>query len=445
MERLPKDFVERMKNELGDEAERFFASYENTHVQTLRINPLKKKNTGGVSSSELPFLLDRVSWCDEGFYYGEDDTPGKHPYHEAGVYYIQEASAMQPVTMLEVKPGMHVLDLCAAPGGKSTQIGAYLMGEGILVSNEIIPNRSKILSENVERMGITNALVLNESPEKLSEIFGGFFDRILVDAPCSGEGMFRKHPEAMDEWSTENVKICANRQRDILTEAIKMLAPGGRMVYSTCTFAREEDEENAKWITQQFEEMTFVEEHRVWPHIDKGEGHYMAVFEKKGEPASSVPRGGYQEDISLKVKKDIQDFYSFLNDCISTDSSVRKKIETGRLHLFGEQLYLLPDDCPNLRGLKVQRPGLHLGTIKKNRFEPGHALSLALGKEDVNGFYEMDTREACSFIEGISIPCDPSIKGWKIMCIDGMSLGWGKAAGGMYKNHYPKGLRKKLN
>lgn len=444
MEKLPVDFEKRMYEDLGEEAESFFTSYNKEARHSLRLNPLKMKNSKEVSEEELPFSVTKIEWCDNGFYYEEDDTPGKHPYHEAGVYYIQEASAMKPVTLLDVKPGMHVLDLCAAPGGKSTQIAGYLKGEGILITNEPMPQRAKILSENIERMGVQNALVISEMPDKLSAKLEGFFERILVDAPCSGEGMFRKHPESRDEWSIENVKICAERQQDILCEAYKMLAPGGRLVYSTCTFAPLEDEENVKWFLNQYDDMTLVSEERLWPHKIEGEGHFLAVFEKKGAGILSIPKGGYQTDISPKLKQDLKEFYSFMEETLSKDCPLKIKIKEGKLHLFGEQLFLLPKDCPNLTGLKVLRPGLHLGTIKKNRFEPSHALALSLSSKDVTASYNLQIKEATSFIEGLSLPCDPSLKGWTLMLVDQMSLGFSKAAGGMLKNHYPKGLRKLL-
>lgn len=439
---LPKDFVERMNKDLGAEAEAFFASYEKEARHSLRLNPLKKKNDKEVSDAELPFSVTEIPWCNQGFYYEECDTPGKHPYHETGMYYIQEASAMKPVTLLDVKPGMHVLDLCAAPGGKSTQIAGLLLGEGILVTNEPMPQRAKILSENIERMGVKNALVVSEMPDKLSAKFEGFFDRILVDAPCSGEGMFRKHPESRDEWSLENVEICANRQQDILREAYKMLVPGGRLVYSTCTFAPLEDEENVSWFLGEYKDMTLVSQERLWPHKLEGEGHFLAAFEKAGEGVTSIPKGGYQSDISPKAKQDLKDFYTFIEETFLKESKIRNQIQNGKLHLFGEQLFLLPGDCPSLTGLKVLRPGLHLGTIKKNRFEPSHALALALNSGDVVNKYDMDIKTATSFIEGLSISCEPSLKGWTLMLVDGMSLGFAKAAGGMMKNHYPKGLRK---
>ena len=237
---IPNLFKQRMQQMLDEEYPAFEESLRQEPYQALRINTLKA-DPADFLKKEL-FLLRPVPWADNGFYYAPGDVPGKHPYHAAGVYYIQEPSAMAPAEYLQAKPGEKVLDLCGAPGGKSTQIAADMQGEGILVCNEIHPARAKILSENVERMGICNAVVANESPQRLAEAFPEYFDKILVDAPCSGEGMFRKNEDACREWSLENVALCAKRQDGILACAARMLAFGGRIVYSTCTFAPEENE-----------------------------------------------------------------------------------------------------------------------------------------------------------------------------------------------------------
>ena len=296
---LPQDFTNRMEQMLGEEYEAFLASYDLPKYQALRINPLKGDKEQFLTRA--PFKLEQIAWAEYGFYYGNEDTPGKHPYHEAGVYYIQEPSAMAPVTYLEAKPKERILDLCAAPGGKSTQIASYMNGEGLLICNEIHPARAKILSENVERMGIKNAVVTNETPQHLAEIFENYFDRILVDAPCSGEGMFRKNEEACTEWSLENVQICADRQDEILDCAVSMLKPGGRIVFSTCTFAPAENEGSIARLLERHKDMSVKEvplyegmsrgvaawsetsdekiKHqientiRLWPHKLHGEGH----------------------------------------------------------------------------------------------------------------------------------------------------------------------------
>lgn len=280
---LPQDFLERMEKMLGQEYPAFLAGYEKEPKHSLRMNPLK--GTDKTAYAWCPFLTGQVEWEPNGYYYENDAQPGKHPYHEAGLYYIQEASAMAPVRLLKAEPGERILDLCAAPGGKTTQIAADMQGQGLLVCNEIHPARAKILSENVERMGIANALVLNETPSRLAERFEEYFDRILVDAPCSGEGMFRKNESACQEWSLDNVTLCAARQDEILDMAAGMLRPGGRLVYSTCTFSEEENEGSIHRFVERHPEFLISETIRLWPHKVNGEGHFAAVLVKEGQTA----------------------------------------------------------------------------------------------------------------------------------------------------------------
>ena len=469
---LPKDFAARMQDMLGSAYPAFVRSYEKPKMQALRVNTLK----GSVEEflEKAPYFdktdIRRVPWESRGFYYDECMPFGKHPFHEAGVYYIQEPSAMTPVSYLEAQPGEKILDLCAAPGGKSTQIASYMKNEGLLVCNEIHPARAKILSENVERMGIKNALVTNESPKRLAEIFGEYFDRILVDAPCSGEGMFRKNEETCSEWSLENVKLCADRQDEILDCADLMLRAGGRLVYSTCTFAPEENEGSvARFLARHPEyEIVKIEKYegmssgraewagepnaenmentiRLFPHLIDGEGHYLAVLQKAGE----VPDGyrgflenGLQKGISAKEVKELFAFQSEnLNGTLLEENEER-------LLRFGEQLYFMPQEMPSIHKLKVLRAGLHLGTLKKNRFEPSHALALALTKDEVRRSMELcpdgeenDTNVINSYLNGQTLNCEGE-KGWYLMTCKGYSIGWGKLAGQIMKNHYPKGLRR---
>lgn len=455
---LPKEFQIRMEKMLGEEYPAFLESYEKEKYQALRVNPLKVNEEEFVCRA--PFTLKAVPWAEHGYYYGKEDQPGKHPYHEAGVYYIQEPSAMAPAEYLGVRPGERVLDLCAAPGGKSTQIGASLKGEGILIANEIHPARAKILSENIERMGIQNALVTNETPESLAEYFIEYFDRILVDAPCSGEGMFRKNEDAGAEWSPENVVLCAKRQAGILDCAASMLRPGGRIVYSTCTFAPDENEGSVSRFLLRHPEFFIVKVEkrngmsggvpewtknpakgiedtiRLWPHKLEGEGHYLAVLEKSKEAESGYRgycKNGEQEGLK---EKDCKEYLEF------SEQFLKKKL-TGTLLKFGDQIYLAPEGTPTLKGLKVLRPGLHLGTAKKNRFEPSHALALALNPADVKYSVDLssDGSEIRSYLNGQTLNREGE-KGWYLITVDGYSTGWGKMAGGIIKNHYPKGLRK---
>lgn len=462
---LPQDFMKRMQEMLGAEYDAFLQSYENTNYQALRVNRLKGTVEDFLKTCEFSEELSPVTWTCDGFYYPETLRPGKHPYHEAGVYYIQEPSAMMPAALLDAQPGERILDLCAAPGGKSTQIASAMQQQGILISNEIHPARAKILSENIERMGIRNAIVTNESPQTLSPRFPSYFDRIMVDAPCSGEGMFRKNDEAVSQWSTGNVQLCADRQDEILDCADQMLRPGGTLVYSTCTFATDENEGSISRFTARHPEYEVIDQKRLWPHKIKGEGHFVAVLKKKDLSGSAAHvhavstgkhdillRDNRLESIHVTSKKkekkkglsgpDLTALQEFLETTLLVSLS-------GKIETFGEQIYLLPEDAPSLAGLRVLRAGLHLGTLLKNRFEPSHALALSLHPEDVvhkvmlTSTCDEDFRTACDFISGQTFPYADA-KGWHFICLDGYGLGWGKAAGGIMKNHYPKGLRKIL-
>lgn len=462
---LPQDFMIRMQEMLGDEYEAFLQSYENTNYQALRVNRLKGTVDDFFSVCAFAGELSPVTWTCDGFYYPETSRPGKHPYHEAGAYYIQEPSAMMPAALLDPQPGERILDLCAAPGGKSTQIASAMQQQGILISNEIHPARAKILSENMERMGVRNAIVTNESPQTLAPHFPSYFDRIMVDAPCSGEGMFRKNEEAVSQWSLENVQLCADRQDEILDCADVMLRPGGTLVYSTCTFATLENEGSISRFVQRHPDYEVLEQKRLWPHKINGEGHFVAVL-KKSKIADTDVRvsgvGSAKSEITLqegilevasgslkkKGKKSaaIGDDLSPLQDFLSATLHLPL---SGKIVRFGDQIYLLPMDAPSLAGLRVLRAGLHLGTMLKNRFEPSHALALTLRPDDVGAKVMLTSRDlsqyhtACDYIGGQTFPLDGA-KGWHLVCLDGYSLGWGKLAGGIMKNHYPKGLRKNM-
>ena len=452
----PEAFLNRMKELLGAKYPDFLESLKEEPCRGLRLNPLKADEEEFLVQS--PFTLSPVPWAEHGFYYESSDTPGKHPYHEAGVYYIQEPSAMSAVPHLNLSSGEKVLDLCAAPGGKSTQIGCALKGEGLLVTNEIHPARAKALSSNIERLGITNSLVVNETPGRLAGFFPEFFDKILVDAPCSGEGMFRKNEEAVSEWSTDNVKRCGKRQDEVLIEAAKMLKPGGRLVYSTCTFAPEENEESLERFLSKHLDFTLLETKRLYPHKVKGEGHFVGVLEKKGETENaSIDTNNTKKGVVLNntLKKAPVEFSDFLSDTftdvgIDFFQDVFLKESSG-FALFGDQLYLLPKGLPSLKGLKILRPGLHLGTLKKNRFEPSHGLALVLTNAHVKRSvcFSPDSSEINDYLEGQSLNLPPDAfprlttqKGWCLVFVDQYSLGWVKLSGGLLKNHYPKGLRR---
>ncbi|RKD22170.1 NOL1/NOP2/sun family putative RNA methylase [Caminicella sporogenes DSM 14501] len=452
---LPKDFLEKMSSLLKEDYDLFIKSYKSPKVQGIRINTLKIDIENFLNIN--PFHLESIPWVDEGFFFEEKDKPGKHPYHDAGLYYIQEPSAMTVGTVLNPKPGEKILDLCAAPGGKSTHIASRLQGKGILVSNEIIPSRAKILSQNIERMGIKNCIVTNESPENLSKIFKGYFHKILVDAPCSGEGMFRKNPEAIKEWNLKNVSFCADRQLNILNSAAEMLMPEGILVYSTCTFSPEENEgvidkflkknknfeiqrvntykyfDNGKpqWINSTNENLKNTI--RLWPHKLKGEGHYIAILKKRDDNIYTTRKA--KKIKPLKLKNNLKDFYDFCNNFLT-------KTPEGNYFLFGEHLYISPLEITDFTKLKVLRPGWHLGTFKKNRFEPSHALALSLKSTEVKNTipFKSSSEEIYLYLKGESLKINAK-KGWSLVLIDGYSIGWSKISNNTLKNHYPKGLR----
>lgn len=428
---LPQAFLQRMQSQLGEEYADFLRALERPRAVALRLNPLKGERPA------LPFMQERVPWESEGYYYDTDSRPGLHPYHEAGVYYLQEASAMAPVRLLDPQPGERVCDLCAAPGGKTTQIAGEMAGQGFLLCNEINPKRAKILSRNIERMGVANALVTNEHPQNLAKRLWGFFDRVLVDAPCSGEGMFRKEEAAITDWSEETVEMCAHRQSEILDSGAQLVRDGGILVYSTCTFAPQENEQVVEAFLQRHSEFSRVAvdapwftqvaegSFRLWPHKLKGEGHFAAVLRKNG---------GSQEDVSLetpqKLPKQWLDFAKQMNITLPDGKAV----------LFGQSLYWAPGEMPSLRGLKVLRPGLELGEVKKDRFEPAHGLALWLKTAANTLNVTSQGEEIQAYLHGETLPCQG--KGWCLVQVDGYSIGWGKCDGKVLKNHYPKGLRR---
>ena len=428
---LPEAFLLRIRQQLGEQYDDFLKSLERPRAVALRFNPLKG------ARPELSFVRQPVPWEPEGFYYDPEARPGLHVYHEAGVYYLQEASAMAPVFLLDPQPGETICDLCAAPGGKTTQIAGRMQGKGFLLCNEINPKRAKILSRNMERMAVANALVTNEHPANLAKKYAGFFDRVLVDAPCSGEGMFRKEEAAVTDWSQETVQMCARRQAEILHSAAMLVRPGGRLVYSTCTFAPEEDEqavaaflaEHPEFEPEILEAPWFqaVENggHRMWPHKLLGEGHFAAVLRKTaGEDTETA--------ISAREKLPAQ-WTAFAGE-------MGIRLPEGKAVCFGQSLFWAPQHMPDIRKMKVLRPGLELGTVKKDRFEPAHALALWLKDCNNTQRYGASSEEMQAYLHGDVVPSEK--KGWCLVCADGYSIGWGKGDGRVLKNHYPKGLRR---
>ncbi|WP_159887141.1 RsmB/NOP family class I SAM-dependent RNA methyltransferase [Paenibacillus puerhi] len=463
---LPDPFIEQMRRQLQEEADAFFRSYQQPRTHGLRFHMHKLSSTSPSLQKQLVELFDLtpVPWCSTGYYYPEQSRPGKHPLHAAGAYYIQEPSAMSAVELLGPEPGDVILDLAAAPGGKSTHIADKLQGQGLLIANEIHPARAKILSENIERMGIANAIVVCAAPQQLADRFPRFFDKMMIDAPCSGEGMFRKDPNAIHEWSPSHVEMCAARQLDILRAAVTMLKPGGRLAYSTCTFNELENEQTVAALLTGFPNLRLLRTERIWPHRKQGEGHFVAVLamEPDGEP--STGQDGCSEKAirdkgapakskrNAKPEQEAMRLFARLADTIGGAgfmAGLQHALGDGEPLLFGDQLYWLPSGPAGslhpelLRGLKVLRPGLHLAGIKKDRAEPSHALALALR----GALAELPPRLALTaglaerYLRGETLEADGAPNGWTLATLAGLPLGWGKVSGGTFKNHYPKGLR----
>ena len=417
-------YFERMRAQLSDfAAYRACLSqppYRGIRVNTLKISPDAFREIA-------PFALAPAAWEPNGFLISEE-KPGKYFYHDAGLYYVQEPSAMCAVPLLGARPGERVLDLCSAPGGKGTQIAQAMQGKGLLVLNEKMPARAKVLLQNVERMGVANAVVTCAEPSELAARLPAFFDRILVDAPCSGEGMLRKEPAAAENWSEENVFMCAERQKKILESAVSMLAPGGTLVYSTCTFAPEEDEANADWLVRAFPELTCTEQKKIYPHRERGEGHFAARFIKEdGE------RAAFRAPKLPADRAAVAAYRAFAGDFL------RRPIE-GAFASFGSSLCLLPGEVFPLGGLRVLRCGLQLGTMEGRRFVPAHALALGVPRQDIAALCSYPQEDIARYLHGEELPA-AELRGWCAVAYEGWPIGLGKSSASM-KNHYPKGLRR---
>lgn len=443
---LPQEYTDKMKRLLGNEYDAYIESFNEPRLYGLRANTLK------ISAEELKekmdWQLENIPWCREGFYYdGESVRPAKHPFYNAGLFYIQEPSAMSTGAMLPVKPYDRVIDLCAAPGGKSTQAAAKLKGKGILVSNDISASRCKALLKNIELSGVPNCIITNEEPSRLAEHLEGFFNRVIVDAPCSGEGMFRKDETAVRSWETHKTELCCGMQREILKAAARLLSGDGIIAYSTCTFAPEEDEgmiqeflnENPDFELMEFDKSGgFIDGQPQWvngvdelkkcgrlmPYKVKGEGHFLCLLHKKGEDHFIEPPKDKTAD-----NKILGDYFDFMKKYMN----IRKN---DNLVLHRESLFTVPY-CLDLRGLRVMRSGLYLGDCKKNRFEPSQAFAMTLKKEDakINIDFKPDDDNLKRYLRGESFNVDCA-DGWALVCVEGYPLGWGKVQKSRLKNKY---------
>lgn len=470
---LPVTFKERMKQQLGEEEfKQYEESFHAKRMYGLRVNTRK------VSVEEFkrisPFALEPIPWISNGFFYdGDQVSPAKHPYYHAGLYYLQEPSAMTPANVLPVEPGDRVLDLCAAPGGKATELGVKLKGEGVLAANDISSSRAKGLLKNLELFGIPNLMVINETPQKLLSFFPGYFNKILIDAPCSGEGMFRKDPAIMKSWQKKGPEEFSVIQREIASAAVQMLAPFGMLLYSTCTFSPEENEGTILFLLKEFEELEVCtingyegfspgrpewlsfdcagyEEQlrrcvRIWPHKMNGEGHFLALLRKKGQ-------------CSMEKEEPIKKAYGFKNEEFEQFLSIiDRELDDDRFVMYQDRVYYLPCSKKHPGQIHFLRNGLLLGECKKNRFEPSQALAMFLKKdwcrqtislkrEDVRvvKYLKGETLE----IEAQDVEMSQEWNGsgkkgtsWYLVCVDGYPLGWGKLTNGILKNKYHAGWR----
>lgn len=452
---IPPLFLERMKAFLGEEEFSAFATSLQAEPKSgLRVNTLK------LSLAEFmqifPFSPgDAIPWCPSAITLARAERPGLHPYHLAGLYYLQDPSAMSPAELLAPSPGERILDLAAAPGGKTTHLAMLMKGEGLLVANEIKNKRVGHLAQNVERWGAGNIVITNETPERLVDHFGAYFDRVLVDAPCSGEGMFRKDMGARAEWSPEMVQGCAVRQDNILHIAARLVRPGGYLLYSTCTFAPEEDEGviarllkdypeyavvqlpqypgfntgRPEWFTSCPEELRGAV--RLFPHRINGEGHFACLLQKShSEDAPQAPHDARRNSLTRQTA---ELWHRFSSEVLNIE------LDNARLHVSGERLYYLPEINPDFGHLKIVHPGVWCGTFKKDRFEPAHPLALFLKPGQVKNCLELSPESPAlsAYLRGESL--DSTAHGWTAVTTSGFPIGWGKGVQGTLKNHYPRG------
>ena len=456
---LPESFEKRMQEMLGDEYESYIESYDNPRQYGLRINPMK------ITEEELAegsgFSLDPIPWTKTGYFYKEEDQPARHPYYSAGLYYLQEPSAMTPASRLPIQEGDYVLDLCAAPGGKATELGARLKGTGFLLANDISNSRAKALLKNLELAGLSNIYVTSEDPKRLTGKFPSFFDKILIDAPCSGEGMFHKEPKMAEYWEEKPPAYYAGIQKELICQGAQMLRPGGMLLYSTCTFSKKENEEVIAYLLESCPDMEVMQPKwyegftkgfplahaseeinrqlslciRIFPHKMPGEGHFAALLRKKGEKAQKEKTKAEKKS-ATELPKEAEEFLRL----VSLDFS------EGSFYTEKDRLYFLPGTV-RLPKLRYLRTGLFLGESRKKRFEPSQALAMALSPDTFASCIclSSDDVRTVKYLKGETIEVSDlkpaKEKGWQLVCVDGFALGFGKLERGILKNKYYAGWR----
>lgn len=451
--KLSEEYLNRMRDLLGEEEfSAYLKSFDEERLYGLRVNTAK---TSPEAFPELvPWDLKKIPWIPNGFYYEGTKRPAKDPYYYAGLYYLQEPSAMTPAMLLPVEPGDRVLDLCAAPGGKSTELGVKLAGKGVLISNDISNSRAKALLKNLELWGIANICVTSETPDKLAGVFGPWFDKILIDAPCSGEGMFRKDEDMVKSYEEHGPEYYSRIQKEITDQAVRMLAPGGLLLYSTCTFSRCEDEEIICHILNRHEEMELVKLPlfegasdgiglngclRLFPHKIKGEGHFMALLHKKGgseRQRTAALLNGLQSRKAAPLPAELTEFLSLID----------REFDPSRIMIKNDSVYYLPEDFVPAKELRYLRTGLLLGELKNRRFEPGQALAMTLKADEFRRTISWNREDdrVIRYLKGETISLAPEegpVKGWCLVCVDGSPLGFAKGTGMALKNKYYPGWR----
>lgn len=521
---LPQLFEDKMRGLLKENFIEYKESFEKEHFSGLRINTLKM-NQEDVSTI-IPIAVEKISYIPNGYYFNSMEQPARHPYYHAGLYYLQEPSAMTPASFLPITPGDKVLDICAAPGGKSTELAAKLQGKGLLVTNDISNSRAKALLKNIELFGVHNAIVMSESPDKMEGYFTEYFDKILVDAPCSGEGMFRKIPSMIKNWEEVGVDYYCKLQKDIIISAAKMLKKGGMLLFSTCTFSPEENEGTIHYLLEQFPEFKVVSPYnyisdenldfvgfdnghpdwiegspqiknavRLWPHKINGEGHFICLLQKgevpslraelkawgeeevsiliedtllseekhkahknkkvktdkhSGNLSKSVSRDGYSKHGKNERNSEKSSYASNVEEILELKevkeflSNLSLEFERSRLLYLDEKLYYLPEESPNLKGLRLLRNGLLIGEIKKNRFEASHCLALAIKADEYSKRidYNLDSIDVIKYLKGETMEVSEELEsGLYLICVEHYPLGWAKISGGILKNKYNPGWR----
>ncbi|MBR0381024.1 MAG: RsmB/NOP family class I SAM-dependent RNA methyltransferase [Eubacterium sp.] len=465
---FPEKFILRLRKQLGEDTEQYIRSFDYEYGQTFRVNQLKAEPADFVRRFLLPGETRPVAWCETGYYYSGEKRLSRSPLYYAGTYYLQEPSAMAPAAFLDVRPGDRVLDLCAAPGGKSTAMAAAMKGQGLLVANDVSNGRCMALMKNLEMAGVHNMMISCETPQRLASRFSGYFDKVLVDAPCSGEGMFRRDSSMMAAWSPEKVEEYAKLQKEILHSAAQMVRPGGKLLYSTCTYGTAEDEEVVADLLESMPDFRpaalpdyeGVEKGigcaRFWQHRVDGEGQFAALLIREGglrEEGKERPGTGSREKGAAGKKRpgDRDLCLSFLSEInwkrILGPETIEDCFKSGRIFAMKERIFLLPENCPDFSGLRLVRSGLYLGDLKKKRFEPSPALALALKAEEYPRTLRLDPEDpdVLRYLRGETIEIGtekgPDEKGWTLVCLEEFPLGWGKSDGVRMKNKYPPGWR----